>query len=423
MFLRSLVIEDIKSIEHLELPFVTAGGDTRKWTLLVGENGTGKSTVLRAIAMLLSGSDALAEIVNLPGEWVRLKKDSCRISAELSTAKGELRNVELVIKRGDKTRDLFDRNRKSLDDLDRALEHADRNYMTMGYGVSRRVSNEEGTLVNFIRSGGMHTQRAQNIASLFSPDAVLVSLESWAMDLDYREGKQGLSMVRNAMEDLLPDVRFERIDRHQRQLIFSTPDGMVPLRQLSDGYQNVAAWFGDLLYRITEIFKDYKNPFSARGLLLIDEIDLHLHPVWKRQLVNYLTVKLPNFQIVATTHSPLTAHQAGPGELFVMRRPAPTGSAELEQFMGEPRIMALDDFLLSPIFGVETADSLQVEAMREEYGRLSGKRKSDLTAREKRRLAELRREIGNLPEWGTPSEYEKKELELIEQIKQTLESR
>ncbi|HYP19456.1 MAG TPA: AAA family ATPase, partial [Chloroflexia bacterium] len=101
MFLRSLVIEDIKSIEHLELPFVTAGGDTRKWTLLVGENGTGKSTVLRAIAMLLSGSDALAEIVNLPGEWVRLKKDSCRISAELSTAKGELRNVELVIKRGD----------------------------------------------------------------------------------------------------------------------------------------------------------------------------------------------------------------------------------------------------------------------------------------------------------------------------------
>ncbi|MDQ5825668.1 MAG: AAA family ATPase [Chloroflexota bacterium] len=423
MFLRHLVIEDIKSIEHLELPFQTPSGDTRKWTLLVGENGTGKSTVLRAIAMLLAGSDALAELINAPDEWVRLRKDVCRIFAELSTAKGELREVELIIRRGDKTRDVFDRNRASLDALDSALEHADRNYMTIGYGVSRRITNEESIRSTPMRTGGMRTQRAQNVATLFSPDAVLVSLENWAMDLDYRRGNRGLSMVEAAMEDLLPDVHFERIDRQERQLIFSTPDGTVPLRQLSDGYQNVAAWFGDLLYRITEIFKDYKNPFSTRGLLLIDEIDLHLHPVWKRQLVHYLTVKLPQFQIVATTHSPLTAHQAGPGELFVMRRPSLSGPAELEQFLGEPRAMALDDFLLSPIFGVETADSVQVEAMREEYGRLAAKRRSDLTAGEKRRLTDLRREIGELPEWGARPDYVKKELELLEQIKQTLESR
>ena len=85
-----------------------------------------------------------------------------------------------------------------------------------------------------------------------------------------------------ALKDLLPGSRLTRIDRDQRELIFATRDGELPLDQLSEGYQNMAAWCGDLLYRITEVYKDYKSPLSARGLLLIDEIDLHLHPVWQR---------------------------------------------------------------------------------------------------------------------------------------------
>ena len=81
---------------------------------------------------------------------------------------------------------------------------------------------------------------------------------------------------------------------------FQTMDGTVTLGELSDGYQNLAAWIGDLLYRITEAFAHHRQPLHARGLLLIDEIDAHLHPAWQRKLREFLTAKLPNFQIIAT---------------------------------------------------------------------------------------------------------------------------
>lgn len=97
-------------------------------------------------------------------------------------------------------------------------------------------------------------------------------------------------------------------------MIFKTPEGEVPLDDLSDGYQNVAVWVGDLLYRITSTFGDYKSPLKARGVLLIDEIDLHLHTKWQRSLLSFLKNKLPNFQLIVTTHSPMVAQQADDGD-------------------------------------------------------------------------------------------------------------
>ena len=75
------------------------------------------------------------------------------------------------------------------------------------------------------------------------------------------------------MKDFLPGISFHSIVRDKKQVLFETVDGIISLDQLSDGYQNMAAWIGDLLYRITETFRDYNNPLSARGVLLIDEID------------------------------------------------------------------------------------------------------------------------------------------------------
>ncbi|SPF35344.1 conserved hypothetical protein [Candidatus Sulfopaludibacter sp. SbA4] len=171
---------------------------------------------------------------------------------------------------------------------------------------------------------------------MFSPDATLQSLQNWAMDIHYRRSGAGLRMVRETLDGLLPGIAFSRIDRKQKKVLFSTPDGIVRLDQLSDGYQNVAAWCGDLVYRVTELNPDYKNPLQARGLILIDEIDLHLHPIWQRQLREYINQKFPNLQILATTHSPLTAQQCGEGELFSLQR-RDEGSPVLIPFRATPR--------------------------------------------------------------------------------------
>src|SRR3954451_13279816 len=115
MFLRRLVLENVRSIERLDLP-LAAGRDGRKWTLLLGENGCGKSTVLRAIALLLAGSDALPELLGDVDTWIRLGHDACALEADLATAAGELRHVRLTIRRGDSIRTVFERNRETLDE-------------------------------------------------------------------------------------------------------------------------------------------------------------------------------------------------------------------------------------------------------------------------------------------------------------------
>ncbi|HEX8492774.1 MAG TPA: AAA family ATPase [Pyrinomonadaceae bacterium] len=420
MFLQKLVLKNVRSIEELELPFLDADGNTRKWTMLLGENGCGKSTVLRAIALLMAGSESLPELLDNPDSWIRLGKDECLISADLVTARGESRHIELILHRGDKVKEVFERNKDTLEALDRAVEHASRSYLTIGYGVSRRL----GGVKSPSPSNEVFTKtRAQCVGTMFSPDAILNPLESWAMDLHYRRGSKGLQLVKQSLSDLLPGVEFKGIDKKNRQLTFNTADGEIPLSQLSDGYQNVAGWCGDLLYRVTEIFADYKNPFDARGLLLIDELDLHLHPIWKRQLVSFLNEKLRNFQVIATTHSALTVHQAGEGELFVMRRPKPNSSPELIRYEGAPRNLMLHQLLLSPLFNLQTVDSPVVEAQKKEFKQLRSKPKSKTSQRDKHRLTELRGELADLPDWSTETPQDRKKIALLEEIQQALQSK
>ncbi len=126
---------------------------------------------------------------------------------------------------------------------------------------------------------------------MFSPDAALTPIESWAMDLDYRQNQNAMSTIGKVMSQFLRGVKFLKIDKEKKQLIFKTPLGAVPMSQLSDGFQNVASWIGDLLYQVTEVFEDYKSPLRTRGLLLIDEVDLHLHPLWQRDLLAFLRKK------------------------------------------------------------------------------------------------------------------------------------
>ena len=170
--------------------------------------------------------------------------------------------------------------------LDRAIARVSRNYLVIAYGASRRLSSAKLS-TQPVTSRFRHP-RANNVATLFSPDAMLNPLETWAIDLHYRKQDEGLAdhPRSDAQAAARHDVQGHRSEN--RDLLFDTVDGEVPLAYLSDGYQNMAAWCGDLLFRVTATFEDYKDPLSARGVLIVDEIDLHLHPVWQRQLRNFL---------------------------------------------------------------------------------------------------------------------------------------
>ncbi|MES9972143.1 MAG: AAA family ATPase [Candidatus Thiodiazotropha sp.] len=393
MFLKSVEIRNIRSIENIQLDFQDSAAKqgNRKWTILLGENGTGKSSVLRSIGLLLAGSDALPFLLGEPDSWIRNGCDQAAILATLQTARHEDRCIEIHFKQGMDRSGFVEHNRKGLDQLDSALAHTERNYFVVGYGALRRLAMHD---MNISRRGN-DPVRAQSLATLFDLDATLNPLQSWAMGLEYRDGERGTRIIEHAMNGLLPEVKFRRIDRRSGDLLFDTPDGEVPLSMLSDGYQNVAAWIGDLLYRITESFDDYKNPLQTRGLLLIDEIDAHLHPKWQRQLRRYIEDKLPEFQILGTSHSVLTAQQLEADECVILYRDKKSGGVSARTFPGVPAELQAHE-LLEIGFNVETLDSVRVSNDKDKYRSLY--RKKSKTALDKREMQRLAEQFSVLPE-------------------------
>ena len=410
MFLRKLTLENFRSLRDVELSFTDADDDVRSWTMLLGENGTGKSSVLRAIALVLAGGQALPDLLGDVSQWITTGRKACVLCAELTTADGDIRSLRLELHPGDTIVDIVNRNAQTMSQLENALRHSPRNYLVCGYGVSRRLpSGRRATSVN---DTGAQSVRARSVATLFSADAQLTSLEAWALDVHYKLNDRGLALIKQSLDGFLPDTTVEKVDRRGRRLLMRTPDGVLPLGQLSDGYQHVAAWVGDLLYRITDTFDDYKKPLSARGVLLIDELELHLHPLWQRQLRAFLSEKLPNFQIIATTHGVLTAQQAGPGELFVFQRDPKTKESLLSAFAGDPQQLLVHQLLMSDAFGLPTLKSPEVEAIRNEYEALAAKTRK--TTGEKRRTLELARQLQDVPDPTSMSKTEQRNAKFVQ---------
>ncbi|UCB52361.1 MAG: AAA family ATPase [Candidatus Zixiibacteriota bacterium] len=390
MFLKHIKLENVRCFDNLEISFTRGDGSIRKWTLLLSENGTGKTNLLQAIGLITAGSDALSDLLGDPRDWIRYGQEFCEIHATLITKDGEERDLKLRINRGDDRSEVIVRNKASLAPIDDAIEHADRNYFVAGYGASRRLNLSQRLRG---KESKTYQRRAQNVASLFDAEAVLTPLESWAMDLDYQDERIGAQVVRKVLNSFLPGVSFSRIDKKKGRLLFRTPDGIVPLYLLSDGYRNMAGWIGDLLYRITETFRDYKSPLKARGLLLIDEVALHLHVKWQRVLLDFLDKKLPNFQLVATTHSPIAAQQADAGELHYLERERK--KIKLQEFSGNPRNLLLNQLITADLFGLETDESQEIEAKKEKYKKLRDKRR--LSVKEKAKLEKMKEELKELP--------------------------
>ncbi len=417
MFLRSIHLKNFKCFDDIELSFAEEDGTIRKWTLLLGENGTGKSALLKAIALVTSGSNALTDLLTDTDDWIRHGEEECMISAVLGMESGE-KEISLSIKRGEDRLDVIRHNEDELAPLD------EERYLVVGYGASRRLSSSESW--RMMAPGMFRAIRADNIATLFNPDAVLTPIETWAMSLDY-EYKDGVHFVQKVLEDFLPGIKFHEIDKKGGRLLFKTPDGIVPLRSLSDGHQCVAAWVGDLLYRITGSFDDipgasddYRSPLEANGLLLIDEVDLHLHPRWQRELLSLLRKRLPNFQVIATTHSPITAQQAGINQLhYVTRR---NGRIEIEQFTGNPRSLLINQLLMTDVFGLESDESLEVQEKKNRYRELRDK--EPLSAKERHEFDQLKIYLSERPTGGRSNmRLQEKEIELLQQVQKELQER
>lgn len=90
------------------------------------------------------------------------------------------------------------------------------------------------------------------------------------------------------------------------------------LQQLSDGERAFLAMLGDLVRRLALANPELEDPLQGHGVVLIDELELHLHPRWQREVVEKLRASFPNVQFIATTHSPFVIQSLRPGELIAL---------------------------------------------------------------------------------------------------------
>ncbi len=151
-----------------------------------------------------------------------------------------------------------------------------------------------------------------------------------------------------------------------------TPDGLIPLNEVSLGYQTMAAWVIDIAWRMFERFPDSANPFKEHAIILVDEIDLHLHPKWQRRMRDDMTGHFPNVQFIATAHSPLMAQSALDANLVVLKRE----EEDRVVIDDEPVIVQdwrLDQIVTSELFGLPTARPPEIETLLVEQARINRK--------------------------------------------------
>ncbi len=312
--LRAVELESVRGFTSLRLDFGDPASSTldreiprQQATLIIGQNGTNKSTLLRAIILALaSPTDAAAMLATDNGSFVRHGAGTATIRAELAYEDG--RTIEMVkqfASKGVGSDSLVDSAGPSAEEL---------NLLVCGYGATRgiigtdsgrdyRVFDSAGTLFDYRRE-------------LLSPELVLRRLSD---TLGKDRFRSTLARIARAMglEGEAPRIE---LGRGGGVTVSAAEVGEnIPLEALADGYRVMFCWLIDIYGRALR--RDwFSETGSTGGLILVDEIDQHLHPELQTQVVRELANVMPDAQYVMTTHSPLVALGAHPDQLVVLER-------------------------------------------------------------------------------------------------------
>jgi len=135
----------------------------------------------------------------------------------------------------------------------------------------------------------------------------------------YKSEGNELKAVAKAIELFVPDYTSLRVKRVPRpQMLIDKAGETFNMDQLSDGEKNLITLVGDIARRLAIANPESDDPLKGEGIILIDEIDLHLHPAWQRIMLPQLTTVFPNCQFLITTHSPIVLSQVKPETIFLL---------------------------------------------------------------------------------------------------------
>ncbi|WP_309143275.1 AAA family ATPase [Nostoc sp. CHAB 5836] len=122
------------------------------------------------------------------------------------------------------------------------------------------------------------------------------------------------------MSSLIPSFSKLRVRRSPLRMTVIKQGEELIVNQLSDGEKCLLAMVGDLARRLAIANPSLPDPLQGSGVVLIDEIELHLHPKWQREIIPALTRTFPNCQFIVTTHSPQVISQVKPEGIYILEK-------------------------------------------------------------------------------------------------------
>jgi hypothetical protein len=189
---------------------------------------------------------------------------------------------------------------------------------------------------------------------------------------------------------------------------FKTPYGWVRLRDMSLGYQTLVVWLTDLADKLFVRYPNSKNPLEEPAIVLIDEIDLHLHPSWQRKLLKSLSEIFKNTQFIATAHSPLVVQAAGDVDANVVLLRREGDQTVVVTDLPDVRRWRVEQILNSELFDDTPPVSPQTEADLARRNELLLKKR--LTKAEKAELEQLEQVVAAQPVGNTGPERQAEDL-------------
>lgn len=360
--------------------------------LLLGDNGSGKTTLLQAVALAAFGP-AVAHANLGPRHLVRFDdageagereatgeiRASFRLHPQDSPSGGRSDSTLTIRRHGELEQIEFDGQR---DLWDRVFESKNDAYFVVAYGATRRVEPGEG--LDMGARTKSHFLRAQRVQSVFRDSYSLIPLTYWLPELR-RSNPGRYNQVVRLINRILRAERFrftEQLDGGDYR--FERAGTQVPFQSLSDGYRAFIGWVADLLYHVCFGCPSGKKLVDNHGIVLVDEVDLHLHPKWQMSVVETVAKTLPRMQFVMTSHSPLIA---GSLERTNVIRLQVRGNRSYVQ-RAEESIHGLDadQILLSKLFGLT---STRARPKNDELDELTRKARSGDTNAAKRLIAAM----------------------------------
>jgi predicted ATP-binding protein involved in virulence len=200
-----------------------------------------------------------------------------------------------------------------------------------------------------------------------------------------------LTFVRIALQKMLPDFTDFSIRRRPLRMEVKKNKKIFIINQLSDGEKCLIALAGDLARRMVIANPTKKNPLEGNGIVLIDEIDLHLHPKWQRNIIPRLTEVFPNCQFIISTHSPHVINHVQPENIFLLdQTPEGIVASHPSKSYGNNA-----DRILEDLMGLETT---RPDAVFQELRNIFSLIGSNSLSEAVEKIADLKKKIGTDPE-------------------------